>query len=91
MKEKQATEGESKFLDRDAILNDVKHIRASLHVMEGSIDRLLEGDYSYFEANALFFQIEDVIKRNIEYLDRTADDLRKGGAKDYETVSGFSG
>jgi hypothetical protein len=89
MEKKQAEE--SKVLDCDSILNEAKQIRASLHIAAGGIEHLYEeGDLGYYEMNALLYQVEDVLKRNVEYLDRMAEDLRKGGAKDYEPVSGFT-
>jgi hypothetical protein len=71
-------------IDIDAILNEVKHVRASLHVTEGGIEALLGDDFGYFEADAMLTHIEKNLCMDVEQLDRVIDDLRKGGATDYD-------
>lgn len=71
-------------MDIDAVMNEVKHARASMSVTLKSIEALFGGDFGYFEANAMIFQAKNVFKSEMDRFDRIIADLRKGGANDYD-------
>jgi len=86
-KNKTSTEATRKLrqIDIDSILDDVRRVRASLFVMNNSLDALFGGDAAgNYEMRALLFQNEKIVEMNLENIDQIIDTLRKGGAKDYD-------
>lgn len=72
-------------IDIDAILNAVKGVRGSMVVATRSIDGMYGGDCGFFELNAMVQHLENIFKNEMKCLTHIVDDLRKGGAKDYES------
>ena len=73
----------SKEINIDIVLESIKRVRASLAVMNNSIDALFGGTWDCLELEALALHVEKIIYMNIDNLDRLIGELREQGAKDY--------
>lgn len=73
----------TKKIDIDTVLENVKRVRASLAVMNNSIDAFFGAAWECLELEALVLHTEQVIAMNIDNLDRLIGELREQGAKDW--------